>query len=153
MPQTTSTSGIAGHGQRQTAAHLGKVGALGDDVDGSGLDAGQIEHPAERNAFPDGVPDCIVAPWGAGWKWFEAGASVPGTFEKCLDPTRAEALQIVEREESTAVRQCRRCRAARSLGRQRGPVRCERTKNRSLGTRRPLAGSMRSSGMPKFAPP
>ncbi len=108
---------IAGDGKRQTAAHLGKVGALGDDVDGSGLDAGQIQHVAEWNTFPEGVADCIVAPWRAGWEWFEAGASVPRTFEKGFDLARAEAPQVVEGEGERPFAQCQRRRAARSSGR------------------------------------
>ena len=38
---------ITGHREWQAAAHLGKVGALGNDVDGSGLDTGKIENPGE----------------------------------------------------------------------------------------------------------
>ena len=89
---------IAGHREWQTAAHLGKVGALGDDVDGSGFDAGQIEDAGERNAFPDGVADGIVAPRRAGRQRFEAGASVSRTFEEGLDLARTEVTQIIERE-------------------------------------------------------
>src|SRR5918993_1749253 len=89
---------IARDGKRQTAAHLGKVGALGNDVDGSGLDAGQVQDAGERNAFPDSVPDGVVAPRRAGRERLEAGASVPRALEKGLDLTRAEAAQLGKRE-------------------------------------------------------